>query len=108
MVPNVWNALLPPFPREGLNHLLPSDFCQVTMFLRKEAAKLARLSQLDLPNCTPEMLKKFQRKLRAKLWEKMGVKYVIFTDISKDGTLSGPNLTQLADLSAATDMNIIR
>lgn len=75
MVPNVWNALLPPFPREGLNHLLPSDFCQVTMAMRKESAKLARLAQLDLPNCTPEKLKKFQRKLRAKLWEKMGSKY---------------------------------
>ncbi len=43
----------------------------------------------------------------AREMEKMGVKYVIFTDISKDGTLSGPNLTQLGDLAAATDMNII-
>ena len=89
MVPNVWNALLPPFPREGLNHLLPSDFCQVTMALRKEAAKLARLSQLDLPNCTPDMLKKFQRKLRAKLWEKMGVKYdpSLPLDVTEYGTI---------------------
>ncbi len=39
--------------------------------------------------------------------EKMGVKYVIFTDISKDGTLSGPNLTQLSALSSATGMNVI-
>ncbi len=39
--------------------------------------------------------------------EKMGVKYVIFTDISKDGTLSGPNLKQLAALSEATRMNVI-
>ncbi len=43
----------------------------------------------------------------AREMEKMGVKYVIFTDISKDGTLSGPNLTQLRDLAEATDMNII-
>lgn len=43
----------------------------------------------------------------AREMEKMGVKYVIFTDISKDGTLSGPNLTQLADLAAATGVNII-
>ena len=39
--------------------------------------------------------------------EKMGVRYVIFTDISKDGTLTGPNLEQLADLAGATKMNII-
>ncbi len=43
----------------------------------------------------------------AREMEKMGVRYVIFTDISKDGTLSGPNLEQLADLSSAVDMNII-
>jgi len=41
------------------------------------------------------------------MMEKIGVKYVIFTDISKDGTLSGPNLNQLSDLAAATKMNII-
>ena len=39
--------------------------------------------------------------------EKIGVKYVIFTDISKDGTLSGPNLEQLSALSEATRMNVI-
>lgn len=39
--------------------------------------------------------------------EKIGVKYVIFTDISKDGTLTGPNLQQLSELSAATGMNVI-
>ena len=43
----------------------------------------------------------------AREMEKMGVKYVIFTDISKDGTLEGPNLTQLGALADATDMNII-
>ena len=39
--------------------------------------------------------------------QKIGVKYIIFTDISKDGTLTGPNLEQLGVLSAATDINII-
>ena len=39
--------------------------------------------------------------------EKMGVRYVIFTDISKDGTLAGPNLEQLSDLAKATKMNVI-
>ncbi|MBQ8250087.1 MAG: 1-(5-phosphoribosyl)-5-[Clostridia bacterium] len=38
---------------------------------------------------------------------KNGVKYIIFTDISKDGTLAGPNLEQLAALSEAVDINII-
>ena len=38
---------------------------------------------------------------------KIGVKYVIFTDISKDGTLAGPNLEQLGALAAAVDINII-
>ena len=38
---------------------------------------------------------------------KAGAKTIIFTDISKDGTLAGPNLTQLKELLAATDANII-
>ena len=37
----------------------------------------------------------------------VGVKYVIFTDISKDGTLEGPNLEQLGALANAVDINII-
>lgn len=43
----------------------------------------------------------------AREMEKIGVKYVIFTDISKDGTLTGPNISQLAALAAAVNMNII-
>ncbi|MBQ8509923.1 MAG: 1-(5-phosphoribosyl)-5-[Clostridia bacterium] len=43
----------------------------------------------------------------AKEMEKSGAKYVIFTDISKDGTLTGPNLEQLKKLSEAVSMNII-
>ncbi len=43
----------------------------------------------------------------AKKMADVGVKYVIFTDISKDGTLEGPNLTQLAALADAVDINII-
>lgn len=37
----------------------------------------------------------------------VGVKYVIFTDISKDGTLEGPNFEQLSALANAVDINII-
>lgn len=43
----------------------------------------------------------------AKQMEKIGVKYIIFTDISKDGMLSGPNLTMLDELKAAVNCNII-
>lgn len=43
----------------------------------------------------------------AKRMEDIGVKYIIFTDISKDGMLSGPNLGQLDDLKNAVSCNII-
>ncbi len=43
----------------------------------------------------------------AREMEKIGVQYLIFTDISKDGTLSGPNLAQLKTLSEAVSCEII-
>ena len=43
----------------------------------------------------------------AKRMEEIGVKYIIFTDISKDGTLSGPNLEQLEKISAAVSCSVI-
>ncbi len=43
----------------------------------------------------------------ARRMEGMGVETIIFTDISKDGTLKGPNLEQLAALSDAVGCNII-
>lgn len=43
----------------------------------------------------------------AKEMEQIGVKYIIFTDISKDGTLSGPNLVMLDKLNRAVSCNII-
>ncbi len=43
----------------------------------------------------------------AKQMENIGVKYIIFTDISKDGMLSGPNLTMLDELKASVKCNII-
>lgn len=39
--------------------------------------------------------------------EKIGVKTIIFTDISKDGTLQGPNLEQLGELKKNVSCNII-
>ncbi len=42
----------------------------------------------------------------AKQMEQMGVNTIIYTDISKDGTLSGPNVEQLAQLNNAVSCNI--
>lgn len=43
----------------------------------------------------------------AKRMERIGVKYLIFTDISRDGTLSGPNLTMLERLRDAVSCSIV-
>lgn len=42
----------------------------------------------------------------AKKMEDMGVKTIIFTDIGKDGTLSGPNLEQLVEINNAVSCDI--
>jgi phosphoribosylformimino-5-aminoimidazole carboxamide ribotide isomerase len=43
----------------------------------------------------------------AKAMEQVGVKNIIFTDISRDGTLSGPNLEATALLNESVSCNII-
>lgn len=43
----------------------------------------------------------------AKRVEQMGVGCIIFTDISKDGTLTGPNLEQLEELCRAVGCRVI-
>ena len=43
----------------------------------------------------------------ARAMAEIGVRTIIFTDISRDGTLSGPNLEQLAALQAAVGGQII-
>lgn len=43
----------------------------------------------------------------AKRMEEKGVKYIIFTDIGRDGMLSGPNLEQLFALNYAVSCNIV-
>ena len=43
----------------------------------------------------------------AKVMEQIGVKHIIFTDISRDGTLAGPNFEQLNDINNAVSCNII-
>ena len=42
-----------------------------------------------------------------KRMDAIGVQYIIFTDISRDGTLSGPNFTQLDLLNRAVSCNVI-
>lgn len=42
----------------------------------------------------------------AKRVEDAGVKNIIFTDIGRDGTLAGPNLEQLAEISTAVSCDI--
>ncbi len=39
--------------------------------------------------------------------ERIGIRNIIFTDISKDGTLKGPNLNQLKKLNKSVSCNII-
>lgn len=43
----------------------------------------------------------------AKVLENLGLKTLIYTDISKDGMLSGPNLEEFKTLKGSVDMNII-
>lgn len=43
----------------------------------------------------------------ARRMEDKGVKTIIFTDISKDGTLSGPNISQLCEINDAVSCDII-
>ncbi len=43
----------------------------------------------------------------AKAMEEIGVKTIIFTDISKDGTLAGPNLVMLDKINRTVSCNII-
>lgn len=43
----------------------------------------------------------------AKEMEQAGVKYIIFTDINLDGTLSGPNLDMLDEINHAVSCSII-
>ncbi|KAA0766917.1 1-(5-phosphoribosyl)-5-[(5-phosphoribosylamino)methylideneamino]imidazole-4-carboxamide isomerase [Bacillus sp. SH5-2] len=43
----------------------------------------------------------------AKQMEKLGVQTLVFTDISKDGTLAGPNFEQLTSLQNSVDIRLI-
>lgn len=43
----------------------------------------------------------------AKAMEQIGVSTIIYTDISKDGTLTGPNLQELDAINLAVSCNIV-
>ncbi|QDP40315.1 1-(5-phosphoribosyl)-5-[(5-phosphoribosylamino)methylideneamino]imidazole-4-carboxamide isomerase [Radiobacillus deserti] len=43
----------------------------------------------------------------AKQMEEMGVQTIVFTDISRDGTLTGPNLEQLQAINNAVNIKIV-
>ncbi|MBU5594168.1 1-(5-phosphoribosyl)-5-[(5-phosphoribosylamino)methylideneamino]imidazole-4-carboxamide isomerase [Amphibacillus sp. MSJ-3] len=43
----------------------------------------------------------------AQQMESLGAQTIVFTDISKDGTMSGPNLEQLEELNSAVNCKII-
>lgn len=43
----------------------------------------------------------------AREMEQIGVKNIVYTDISKDGTLKGPNLDELKKINNAVNVNII-
>ncbi len=70
----VFNFDLPPYPREGVFHLDMSPHCQVNRLLTFEAGRLAQLHQLDVFRDMAS-LRRFQKRMRAKLWEIFGVKY---------------------------------
>jgi phosphoribosylformimino-5-aminoimidazole carboxamide ribotide isomerase len=39
--------------------------------------------------------------------QSLGVQSVVYTDISRDGTLKGPNLEALKEMIEKTDMNVV-
>ena len=43
----------------------------------------------------------------AKRWKNFGIKRVVFTDISRDGMLSGPNLVALREMAENTRLKIV-
>ena len=90
----VFDFDLPPYPREGIFHLDMSEFCQVNRFLRFQAGKLAQIHHLDEIK-TLSGLKKFQKKLRAVIWEKTGVSYdgTLPLDVQEYGTIKKDTYT---------------
>ena len=94
MKTKVWHLEMQPFPREGMNPLIPSPECPVNIMLAGDTARLSRVSQLDPPQDRAS-LRRFQKKLRAKLWEKLGTVYdgTLPLDMQDLGTVTRPGFT---------------
>ncbi len=90
----VFDFDLPPYPREGIFHLDMSEFCQVNRFLRFQAGRLAQIHHLDEMKDL-KTLKKFQKNLRQKIWEKTGVSYdnTLPLDVQKFGKIKKDSYT---------------
>lgn len=90
----VWNFDLPPYPREGIFHLDMSEHCQVNRLLKFEAGRLAQIHQLDVIHDMTE-LRRFQKSLRRKIWDKLGVVYdgTLPLDVTEYGTLRKKGFT---------------
>lgn len=88
MKTKVWYVEHAPFPREGLSHLAPDWDCPVNIALAADASRLARQNQLE-PPADRASLNRFKKKLRARIWEKMGVTYdgSLPLDVQEFGTV---------------------
>ena len=75
---------------------------------------------INNPKLVEEAVKKYGEKIAGwtttssvnylelgKRMDAIGVQYIIFTDISRDGTLAGPNFTMLDKLNHAVSCNVI-
>ena len=72
---------------------------RIAVGLDARDGKLAADGWLQLTNLAPESV--------ARELAQVGVDHFIFTDISRDGTLAGPNLEALRNLIASTEANVI-
>jgi phosphoribosylformimino-5-aminoimidazole carboxamide ribotide isomerase len=72
---------------------------RIAVGLDARDGKLAADGWLKLTDITPEAL--------AGELHRVGIEHFIFTDISRDGTLAGPNLVALSDLISSIDANLI-
>jgi len=43
----------------------------------------------------------------AKIWKEIGIQRVVFTDISRDGMLTGPNIVALEDFASRSKLNVV-
>jgi len=43
----------------------------------------------------------------AKIWKEIGIQRIVFTDISRDGMLTGPNIVALKDFASRSKLNVI-